>query len=68
LKNWVKRALRTFAQAALGYVFVAVPTIDFTDVSTIKAAVVGVGVSGIAAGIAAVMNYIDDNKDEERGG
>lgn len=62
MKNWVKRALRTFVQAAVSYVLVAVPTIDFSNVSAIKTAVVGLGVSAIAAGIAAVMNIIDEIK------
>jgi hypothetical protein len=62
MKNWVKRALRTFVQAAVSYVLVAVPTIDFTDTTAFKTACVGIGVSGLAAGIAAVMNIIDEIK------
>ena len=62
MKNWVKRALRTFAQSALGYIVVAIPAIDFADVSAAKTALIGVGVSAVAAGIAAVMNIIEDGE------
>jgi hypothetical protein len=65
MKNWVKRALRTFVQSAIGYAAIAVPTIDFANASAIKTAVIGVGVSAVAAGISAVMNALDDwNKEE----
>lgn len=55
-KEWLRRAVRTFIQAAVGYVVAAVPTIDFDNTSILKTALVGVAVSAIAAGIAAVMN------------
>lgn len=51
-KKWVYRALRTFIQAAAGYIAVNVVTADFTA----KSAVVGFAVSTLAAGLAAVMN------------
>ena len=61
MKNWIKRAVRTFIQSALGYVCVAVPAINFTgDVSTIKTALVGAGVSALAAGLSAVINILDE--------
>lgn len=63
MKNWVKRAIRTFIESALGYVAVALPSISFSeDVSAVKSALVGLGVSAFAAGIAAVLNYADDVK------
>lgn len=62
MKNWVKRALRTFIQTAVGYACVAIPAIDWSDTSKLRCTLVGIGVSSIAAGISAAMNYIDDNK------
>lgn len=48
----VKRAIRTFLQAAAGYIAVNVAAFDFT----MKNAVVGFVAASIAAGLAAVMN------------
>lgn len=55
MKEWVKRAIRTFVQAAVGYIAVALPAIDFNG-DGLKAALVGLGVSAVSAGLAAVMN------------
>lgn len=62
MKNWVRRALRTFIQAAVGYACVALPAIDWQDKGALRGALVGLGVSALAAGISAVMNYLDDVK------
>lgn len=62
MKNWVKRALRTFIQAAVGYAIVALPAIDWQDTGALRGTLIGLGVSAIAAGISAAMNYIDDTK------
>ena len=51
-KEPVKRALRTFIQAAAGFVAVNVVTLDFTATNAVK----GFIISAIAAGIAAAMN------------
>ena len=59
MKNWIKRALRTFFQSALGYICVAIPTVDWSS-SGLKATLIGIVMSGIAAGISAAMNYHDD--------
>lgn len=56
MKPCIKRALRTFLQSAVGYIAVAIPTIDFSDVSVLKTALIGVCASAIAAGLSAVMN------------
>lgn len=57
MKNWIKRALRTFLQAAVGYLVVAVPAVDFSgDGRAVKTALIGIGVSAVAAGLAAAMN------------
>jgi hypothetical protein len=65
MKNWVKRAARTFIQSAVGYVAVAVPAIDWTSSgrATLKTALVGIGVSAVSAGISAVMNIMDEWED-----
>ena len=51
-KEPVRRGLRTFIQAAAGYVVVNVATLDFSA----RDAVIGFFVAAIAAGIAAAMN------------
>lgn len=51
-KNCVKRALRTFLQTAVGYIAVNIVATDLT----IKSAVLGLAVSAVSAGLAAVMN------------
>lgn len=51
-KTYVKRALRTFLQTAAGYIAV---NIAATDLS-VKSAVLGLAVSAVSAGVAAVMN------------
>lgn len=51
-KEPVRRALRTFIQAAAGFVAVNVATLDFTATNAVK----GFIISAIAAGIAAAMN------------
>lgn len=56
----VKRAIRTFAQAAAGYIVVHVTSQDFQTANTWKA----LAVAAIAAGIAAAMNI---EIDEDRG-
>ncbi len=57
MKTWIKRSLRTFLQTAVGYIAVNVATLNFTEDGVIlKSAVIGLGVSAVAAGIAAVMN------------
>jgi hypothetical protein len=37
MKNYIKRAIRTFVQTAVGYLVVAVPTVDFSETSALKA-------------------------------
>lgn len=61
MKNWVRRALRTFIQTAVGYIVVAVPSVDFSgENNAVKAALVGIGVSAVAAGLAAAMNIKEE--------
>ena len=56
-KPYVKRALRTFLQTAVGYIAVNIAAIDLT----VKSAVLGLAVSAISAGLAAVMNLKEGN-------
>lgn len=66
MKEWARRALRTFFQAAVGYLVVAAPAIDYSaDRAVLKSALVGIGVSAVAAGLAAVMNI--ERGDKESG-
>ena len=55
-KETLKRALRTFLQTALSYIAVNFVVYDLTDFSAIKQMLLGLIISGISAGIAAVMN------------
>lgn len=58
-KPFIRRAIRTFIQTAVGYVAVNVAVTDFTT----KSAVIGFAVSAIASGISAVMN-LNEKGDE----
>ncbi|MGN1086835.1 MAG: hypothetical protein ACI4Q5_07350 [Porcipelethomonas sp.] len=56
-KNCVRRALRTFLQTAAGYIAVNIAVVDFSaDGQAVKAAVTGLCISAVSAGIAAAMN------------
>lgn len=51
------KALRTFVQACLAYIAVNITLIDFTnDKEVIRTALIGLGTSAVASGIAAAMN------------
>lgn len=55
-ETW-RRALRTFLQAAVSYIAANLFVVDFTSESEVlTSALVGLGASALAAGIAAVMN------------
>ena len=51
-KEWLRRAIRTFIQTAAGYISVNIVTTDLT----VKSAVLGLAVSAVSAGVAAMMN------------
>ena len=58
MSNWIKRAVRTFIQTAVGYIAVNAVTVDFSaEWSVLRAALIGLGVSAVASGLAAIMNY-----------
>lgn len=64
MKEWAYRALRTFLQSAVGYIVIALPNVDFSEQSKAKTALIGIGVSAVAAGLAAVMNISNDKEEE----
>lgn len=56
-ENTLKRAGRTFLQAALAYIAVNLALVDFSSSrEALRSALVGLAVSAIASGIAAAMN------------
>lgn len=56
-RETVYRALRTFIQAALAYFAVHIAAADFSGENTaVKTVLIGLAVSSLSAGIAAVMN------------
>lgn len=63
MKIWLKRALRTFLQTAIGYLAVNIAVVDFSaDKAALKSCLVGLGVSAISAGVAAIMNLKEEEK------
>ena len=55
-ETW-RRALRTFLQAAVSYIAVNLCVVDFnSEGDVLTSALIGLGASALAAGIAAVMN------------
>jgi hypothetical protein len=55
-ETW-RRALRTLLQTAVAYVAANLCVVDFTaEGEVLTSALVGLGVSALAAGLAAVMN------------
>ena len=65
-KETARRALRTLIQSALAYIAVNIAVIDFTEKDAAKSALIGLVVSAVAAGIAAVMN-LEKTEDEDDG-
>ncbi len=57
MKTWIKRALRTFVQTAVGYISVNIVATDLTA----KSAVIGLIVSAVSAGVAAAMNFKENS-------
>ena len=65
MKEWAYRALRTFLQTAIGYIAgnIAVAIMDVNN----EKAVIAVIATGVAAGLAAVMNIkngVDEDADD----
>ena len=56
-KETLKRTLRTFLQAALSYLLVSLSAVDLSeDGQALKSLLLGMAVSSLAAGFAAIMN------------
>lgn len=71
-KNCLIRALRTFLQTAIGYVITNVALnlsgVDFSDKNMVKNVLIGLAVSALSAGAAAVMNIEKADKGENKDG
>lgn len=62
-KETLRRMGRTFLQAAISYIAINLAFVDFSESGEVlKSALIGLGVSALSAGIAAVMN-LEDVKD-----
>lgn len=62
-KETIRRAARTFAQAAVAYIVVNLPLVDFSNgKDVVKHSLIGLGMSAIAAGIAAIMNLEENSE------
>ncbi|MDE6506399.1 MAG: hypothetical protein K2K71_03995 [Eubacterium sp.] len=63
-KETAKRMLRTFGQAAAGYIIANLAFVDLTGGKDVaKSALIGLTVSAVAAGLSAMMNL--QKKEEE---
>ena len=62
-KETLRRSVRTFVQAAVGFIasniVFQISGVNWYEKDTIKAAAVGLAASALAAGAAAVMNLSD---------
>ena len=65
-KETLRRTLRTLLQTAISYICVNIVVVDWSaDRAALKSAVIGIAVSALAAGIAAVMN-LEKKEDAEQ--
>lgn len=66
-RETLRRAGRTFLQAALGYIItnVTLVTMGYENAEEVKAALVGLFTAALAAGLAAVMNLPQKAKEAE---
>ena len=62
MKTWVKRSVRTFIQAAAGFMATNITAYcaGIYDTSGFKTALTGLAAATVAAGIAAVMNLKEE--------
>lgn len=61
-KETLKRAIRTFTQAAIAYIAANCVVIDLNNPKEVQeSAWIGLGVAAIAAGLAAIMNMESDD-------
>lgn len=65
-KETAKRMLKTFVQTAAGYIIVNIAGVDFTgDRDVVKTALIGLALSAVSAGLAAIMNLQSPAEAEE---
>lgn len=68
-KETFKRVARTFLQAAIAYIAVNLVAVDFSSGKEVaQSALIGLGVSALSAGLAAVMNLQPTAKSDEKDG
>lgn len=68
-KETIKRAARTFVQAAIGYIAANLMLIQWTDEGAVKKGVITLITAAVACGLAALMNLPKSGEDEgEKGG
>ena len=68
-KETAKKMFRTFIQTIVGYIAVNLAIVDFTaDKEVIKSALIGLAISAVSAGMAAIMNLQKAENGEEMGG
>ena len=61
MKNCLRRALRTAFQTMIGYLAVAMPSVDWSaDKKILNPVLIGIGVSAVSAGLAAAMNLNEE--------
>lgn len=65
-KETLRRAARTFIQAAVSYIAVNLVIVNFGESKeVIKSAIIGLAVSALSAGVAAVMNLQKEENESE---
>lgn len=64
-KETIRRAIRTFAQAAVGYIVANLALIKWDDPGALKTTVTAVITTAVAAGLAAVMNLPGGNDENK---
>lgn len=62
-KRWYQRALRTFVQAFVSALAITLSTTDLTDLNRLKSILLSATLSAGAAGISAVMNWLDEKNE-----
>ncbi|MCC8111666.1 MAG: hypothetical protein LIO74_08780 [Ruminococcus sp.] len=65
MKSWIYRGVRTFVQAVVGFLAVNLVAyltgVDYSDHTALKAVIISLGGSALAAGLAAMMNLHEDD-------
>lgn len=69
MKEMIKRTCRTFVEAALGYIAanLVVTVSESRDTGVLRTAAVGLIMSSVAAGLAAILNLPRETEGKEGG-